>query len=547
MLLAAYAHWGRECVRKFRGMFAFALWDTEAKSLFLARDRCGEKPLYYSQNGKRLVFASELKALLKLAPECRELDARAVDEFLHYQYAVEPRTLLREVRKLPQATQALVSGAEWKIKPVPYWDLELIPASNRNPAEAVREALDESIALTLRSDVPVGVALSGGLDSSCIAALAARKYASTLNAFCIGYPGRPENDERSQAEALARKLGIAFHEIELSTDQFADFFPQLVDMMDDPIADVAAYGHYYVTRLARDHGVKVLLTGIGGDELFFGYSWIRESIRLTRLKQSLQAAARGKVEGWRKWVGAICANPWVPRLIQNRRLPAAWKRLVEPCFDLAKMDLAHPHEAVFYQLDYHWNPAVAWTRQCYSDEFKERLMDRSAQRNFLLREMPAGLPIYVMRMLFDTWLASNCLALGDRVSMASGVETRLPLLDSKLIETVTGLVRGHGIGATQQHKRWLSDAVADVLPPEVLKRPKRGFATPTVPWMQAVNRRYRGLLNGGAAVEQGIFDQGEVERVIAEESRGVQRDFFVYKMVLLEIWLRRFVRGESIE
>ncbi|MEO1512700.1 MAG: asparagine synthase (glutamine-hydrolyzing), partial [Planctomycetota bacterium] len=237
--LAAFERWGPACVERFRGMFALAIWDTRERELFMARDRVGEKPLAVYRDGDRLVFASELKALIPLLPRSPELDPAAVDLYLHYQYWPEPWTPLEGVRRVPPAHTATLRVDDWRYEERRYWDLESCSPIGGDPAEAIRGALEESVRLTLRSDVPVGVALSGGIDSACVAALASAQYGGRLRAFSVGYPGRPPYDERAQARALAEKLGIEFEEVELDVDGFVDFFPELVRILDEPIADPA--------------------------------------------------------------------------------------------------------------------------------------------------------------------------------------------------------------------------------------------------------------------------------------------------------------------
>jgi asparagine synthase (glutamine-hydrolysing) len=272
VLIAAYAHWGTQCLDKLRGMFAFAIWDKITNKLFLARDRTGEKPLYYWFDDNKFYFTSELKALLTLLPKVPALDPIAIDLYLHYQYVPEPRTPLIGVYKLPAAHYLLINCEDWEIEPKRYWSLAQIQPIEGDPIKLIRQELDQVIDLTLRSDVPIGIALSGGLDSGGIAALAAPKYKNTLQALSIGYEGTPACDERAQAAELAQWLGLEFRDVELRTSELVDFFPDLVRAIDDPIADIAAYGHFAVTRLAADLGIKVLLNGLGGDELFWGYN-----------------------------------------------------------------------------------------------------------------------------------------------------------------------------------------------------------------------------------------------------------------------------------
>lgn len=228
VLLLAFEFWGFQCITKLRGMFAFAIWDRQTQSLFLARDRFGEKPLFYWHDEQRFYFASELKALLPMLPQVPELDPTAVDLYFHYQYVPEPLTPIKNVHKLPAAHYLNISLKEWSCTPQCYWAIEDIPPIEGNPVQLIRQELETSMDLVLRSDVPVGLALSGGIDSSAIAVLAYRQYPNTLQAFSIGYEGRPEYDERLQAQTLAQSLNLPFQDVELSTQGLIDFFPEFI-------------------------------------------------------------------------------------------------------------------------------------------------------------------------------------------------------------------------------------------------------------------------------------------------------------------------------
>jgi len=550
VLLAAFAAWGPGALRRFRGQFAFALWDRQASRLWLARDRVGEKPLYYWRDDARLVFASEIKALLALLPSAPPLSPDSVNAYLHYQFVLEPDTPLEGVRKLPAGHLMEIGADRWAAEPQRYWDLAAVPAADGNPTARLRDALESAVDLTLRSDAPVGVALSGGLDSGVIAALASRRRPD-ISAFTVGYPGQPDFDERAQARDLAARLKIPWHGVELRTEDFVAAFPQLVGLLDEPIADVASYGHFAVSRLARDHGVKVLLTGIGGDELFFGYGWVREALRLSRLKRSLAASASPWTRVRARLLRAALERTPVFNIVANRRLPAPWRAFVDRLFDPGKIDLDRPDEWVFYQLDYHWKPAEAFSQAVFADSFSRRLTPRGPYA--LMRGLSGDHPsleVAVCRMLFDSWLVSNCLDLGDRLSMASSVETRVPLLDAALVETVIGLwktprLRSAG-GAGDEaltHKTWLRAIASDVLPPELVDRPKRGFVTPTLEWMNAVNARYRPQLEDGVLLAAGVLDPDNLRRWLLGRPDTIHRQFFQYKLTLLETWCRVVLNG----
>ncbi len=293
-ILHAYAEHGLDCVNHLRGMFAFALWDGARRRLILARDPMGEKPLYLYEREGTLLFASEMKALLRSGCVPFELDPEAVNLFFHYQYVPEPRTAVKGVRKLDAAHLLVVEVEPWRVEERCYWRMEdATPIEGDAPA-VIREQLEAVSGLVTRADVPVGVALSGGLDSSAVAAFAARQRPGALHAFSVGYAGRPEGlDERDEARALAQHLGLPFHEVELETREIVEFFPDLNYWRDDPVADYAGHSYYAVMRRAREAGVPVMLQGQGGDELFWGYPQLRQAARESLEKESLRRGALG--------------------------------------------------------------------------------------------------------------------------------------------------------------------------------------------------------------------------------------------------------------
>jgi asparagine synthase (glutamine-hydrolysing) len=542
VLLAAVAEWGARSMERFRGQFAVAIWDADAKRLLLARDRVGEKPLHYWRDGERFAFASEIKALLQLLPSTPALAPDAVNTYLHYQYVIEPETLLEGVRKLPAGSTLEIDAGGWDAQPRRYWQLALVPPIDGNPVERMRHALDEAVTLTLRSDAPVGIALSGGLDSGVIAAMASRRR-TDLTAFTVGYPGRRDHDEREAARALASSLGVPWFSAELPTSEFASFFPRMVELLDEPIADVAAYGHYAVSKLAASHGVKVLLTGIGGDELFFGYGWVRRAVQLSRDKlAALDDGSPASAARARRMRGLL-QSPLYP-LLTNHRWPLGWRQLIDRRCDAGRLDLEHPDEWVFYQLDYHWDPAVAFTAQVFTPAFAARLTPRGAYR--LMHGLSNAAPpeLGVTGLLFDSWLVSNCLDLGDRVSMASSVEARVPLLEAGMIDTAIGLWKAGHAEEAQGHKTWLRAIASDLLPADFINRPKLGFVTPTVEWTQAVNARYGALVSDGALRRAGVIDPDRLRAWERQTTAGIRRDFLLYKLTLLELWCRIVVGGE---
>jgi len=541
VLLAAYKVWGGDCVRRFRGMFAFALWDNADKTLFLARDRCGEKPLFYHLDGERLTFASELKALIPLLEARPKLDPAAVDMYLHYQYVPEPFTLLAGVHKLPAAHTLALSVGNWQVEPQRYWNVEDIAYGGPLPDDmpgilaCIRDGLEDAVKMTLRADVPVAVALSGGIDSGAIAALAQKHYPEPMHAFCVGYPGRPPYDERHQARALAESLGMIVHEVELPVQSFVDFFPGLVRIMDEPIADPAAFGHYSVPKVAADQGIKVLLTGIGGDEVFWGYNWVTQTASTNQLL-ARKPALRTLV----CWAGSPYVQHRLAQIAAHSRMPAIVRRWAILLRDLG--DARSPKNQLhFYMAESNFPSAFDFKRTVYGEAMHMLSPDNPFRPTDIGCRTEDAIPAAVIRMLFDTWMVSNAVALGDRVSMGVGVEARLPFLDVSLIERVMFL-RAHTPDHKLEQKAWLRAALKGVLPDEVLARPKAGFQPPVHEWLSGVIGAYGDALRGGELVREGIVEGAKVEHALfATAKQGWPGLFFVYKLVLLEMWYRKVV------
>ena len=505
-VLALYRKSGPSCMEAMRGMFAFALWDAAQEKLLLARDRFGEKPLYLHRDAAgRVWFASEMKALLAGIPGHKSLPVcpEAVHLFMVYQYVPEPRTMLSDVTKLPsghflELSPQMLAERAGLPESRAYWRYtEAAPLAGDAPA-LVRERLEQAVRLTLRSDVPVGISLSGGIDSSIIAALSRRFHGGALHAFSVGYEGRPRNDERALAQRLAQELEMPFFDVELTTRGFASAFPRLVFDMDDPIGDIAAYGYHSVSALARQHGVPVLLSGLGADELFWGYEWVRKAVRKTLTK------AANTPRGW-----------------IARRLSASPSRAIFYDTQEWMRDAASATERIMTPAAAGQIASSAWTRYFESDDW-------------------GHVPLWLSDILNRTWLTSNCLALSDRVSMAHSVEARLPFLDAGLVDAVTGMRRGGLEDWKSGHKQLLIAAVRDLLPAEVLGRRKRGFTPPVNEWMETAGRRYGSLLEGGSLARRGIF-RSDAARV----TRSPQPAGFAYRALLLELWVRLLVDGED--
>ncbi len=532
-ILHLYEEYGIGCVHHLRGMFAFALWDTEHQRLLLARDRMGEKPLYLFEREGQLLFASEMKALLRSGLIPFELDPVAVDLYFHYQYVPEPATPIKGVRKLDAAHILTVDVDPWQVEETCYWRMEDAPPLEGDPAELIRAELETISQLAIRSDVPVGVALSGGLDSSAVAALAVRKYPDTMHAFSVGYPGHPPNDERADAQALAEYLDMPFHDVELATDDMVAFFPELICWRDDPIADISGYGYYAVMKLAREHNVPVILQGQGGDELFWGYPWVRRAV-----KQSMQKAALWS-KGWKALPHYLQFEPpegpgpqHVQRwLADGFGLWSGWKRFL--CHKAGPME-----QMVFYDLTPDFRMACQGAKGLYTSEFVE-LLDSARPTDLFTYSQPwPRVDVRMTRLISEIYLRENGITQADRLSMASSVEMRLPLVDHCLVETVIGLRKAQTDHNLPQ-KYWLKEALKDLLPDWVINRPKKGFAPPVRQWHEALFEAYGEQLDGGYLVKAGILNSESGRRLCAAPFPKGAVAPLSFKALVLEFWCRR--------
>ena len=536
VLLAAFAQWGTACLERLDGMFAFGVWDAQEHELTLARDRSGEKPLLYSWDRHGVVFSSELRGLLPLFNKAPTLNAMSIRRYFQFQYIPEPDTAFEGVFKLPPGHFLSISRKSLGQDPVPYWSLSLagenvdVSKDRKQAVNQVRNALEAAVVSTLEADVPIAVALSGGIDSSAIAAIASSKYGRHLRAYAVGYPERPPYDERDQAHSFAKSLGIQYTEIEIQTSRFTDDFVDFVRSMNDPIADPAAYAHMAVPRALAADGTKVLLSGLGGDELFWGYSWV------VRAKQANERKARDRM------LGNLATTA---RSLRARRSPAGgFKDLIR----LSQVAPAHFRA--------NWTPRGGYIFFEEGPEFAEDLLAFRLLGGSKIRATPKKalmLPshpwpgevtdvqspsVRVLQSLFKTWLASNALALGDSVSMAFGVETRMPFLEPNLIGTALA-VQSAFPDFSDGHKTLLREALTQVLPSEILSRPKAGFRPPVQEWLGGVVRTYIQCLFGGMLDRSDLIDVRSILQLHEgdEALPPWSQLFLLYKMVLLEMWL----------
>jgi asparagine synthase (glutamine-hydrolysing) len=517
-IVHAYEEYGDAFVDKLRGMFAFCLYDMARDRALIVRDRLGEKPVYMLRTESMLAFSSEFKSIVKLADAAaRRLRPESIDLFYTFDYLPEPVTMMEGIVKLPRATMLIVDTKTFAMEERVYWRMNVAPPSDEPPAEMIRRTLDELAHIIIRSDVPIGVQLSGGIDSSLVAVLAQRYSQAPVHAFTVGYPGYPANDERQHALALSKTLSLVFHDIEITKEQFTRDFDAMVHGLDDPNADIASYGHYRIAQAARAANVPVLLSGFGGDELFWGYSTSRDSVPVNKRRLGgLASRARLAASLFRRFRGKEPQRPaWAARLAVRSAFGDAY----------VYYELKGPHLKAMSERDHAFTP-----------DFLDRV-PRDTARDVYARPDDKDPEIAGSEILFDTWMTGNSIPLGDRMTMTQSIEMRIPLIDYVLVERVLAARRANPGDYLLYPKKWLIDATGDLLPTDITKRRKRGFTPPMVEWTTAlVAERREQILNGYLATN-GILKRAFLQRAIDDVVTYRQ---FLYKTIVLESWIAQY-------
>ena len=525
VIIHAFEQWGIECIHRFRGMFGIGLWDGRSGDLWLIRDRIGIKPVYYSIHDGRIVFASEIKALLADPDQKRAVDEEALFHYLSFLTTPAPMTLFEGIRKLPGGTWMRVRP-DGTIEERRYWDAaadaeDLGSADEDAIASRLLEELRTAVKLRKVSDVPVGVFLSGGIDSSTNAALFSEGEGGPVKTFSIGYEGEYDSykNELHYARMMAEEVGADHHELLLTPRHLIDFLPEMVWLQDEPIADPVCVPVYYVSKLARDNGVIVCQVGEGADELFYGYPWWKTRLDLQRyddlpvprvLKRAALALARA--------------------LGKDRSLYYEWLRR------------GAEGERIF------WGGAEAFTQvekeRLLSSRLRERFSGRTSweaiepiwDRYRAGARQPSRLG-WMSYLDLNLRLPELLLMRVDKMSMGVSLEGRVPFLDHRFVEFAMGIPeRIKTAGGTFKHI--LKKAVRGVIPDELIDRPKQGFGVPVYEWMfEELGDRARTELEEFCD-ETDFLDKVEVMRLL-DEGAGSQ----VWYLLNLAMWWKRFVRA----
>ena len=531
VIVHAWEAWGEKCVERFRGMFAFALWDRNQDCLFLARDRLGVKPLHYALLADgTLLFGSELKSLLAHGGLPKDIDPLAVEEYFALGYVAEPRCIFKQARKLPPACTLLVKRGQALREPREYWDVRFTLDRRIGEAEAFEELtarLNESIRLRLMSEVPLGAFLSGGVDSSAVVALMAGLNSDPVNTCSIAFSD-PAYNEAEFARQVAERYKTNHFVDTVESDDF-DLIDTLARLYDEPYADSSAIPTYRVCQLARKH-VTVALSGDGGDESFGGYRRYKLHMMEEGMRSALPLGVRRPLFGM---LGRVYPKAdWAPRVFRAKTTFEAMARTSV--------------EAYFHSMSLIRDPERS---RLYSDSFRAELGGYSAIDVFnrhaarVGTDDPLGLIQYID---LHTYLVGDINTKVDRASMAHSLEVREPLMDHPLVEwlatlpSTLKLKRGEG-------KYLLKKAMEPYLPRDIMYRPKMGFAVPLARWFRGpLRQRVRDSLLDGRIAESGLFNPQAIRQMVEQHESG-RRDHStpLWTLLMYDAFLRNVMDGAA--
>ena len=523
VIIHAYEEYGRGCLDKLRGMFAFAIWDAPARTLFLARDRVGKKPLFYYHGPDRFLFASEIKALLTESSVPRETDPIAIDHFLALGYVPGPRTAFNGIKKLPPAHWLEVRNG--KLETGRYWKLNYAPKHRISAKDAVAELnlqLAEAVRLRLVSDVPLGAFLSGGVDSTAVVIHMAEMMNRPVRTFSVGF-GAHTFDERPFARVVAERYGTDHTELMVESP-VSDILTRLVWHYDEPFGDSSAVPSYLISELTRQH-VTVVLNGDGADESFAGYDWYKMD-RLIQRGEVLPLSVR---EGFASLM---------------KRMPANWKKkkLLWHLARLAEVMALSPCRR-YAQWVEHFGPKAR--QRMFTDDFADTVKESNPDRLFSTSFADSDADDWLDTVLeadVNLYLADDLLVKMDRATMASSLEGRSPFLDHVFMEFAARLPVAFK-QAWGQKKRILKASLRGRVPDALLDRPKMGFSVPINEWFRTDLREMaHDVLLSPRCSQREYFTPASVEKLLQEHSEGLSdHGARLWDLLMLELWHRTYI------
>ncbi|NML60344.1 amidotransferase 1, exosortase A system-associated [Massilia sp. RP-1-19] len=530
-IVHAWEAWGEECVHRFRGMFAIAVWDRKAQTMFMARDRLGVKPFYYALLPDGMfIFGSELKSLRAHPDLPRAIDPQAVEDYFAYGYVPEPKTIYAGAAKLSPGYTLTVKIGQPVPAPKQFWDVPFKAHAGMTESDASNELVErlrEAVKIRLKAEVPLGAFLSGGVDSSAVVAMMAGLMKDQpVNTCSIAFKHK-DFDESEYAEKVARQYQTAHHTDTVDTDDYA-LLDTLADLYDEPYADSSAIPTYRVCQLARKR-VTVALSGDGGDENLAGYRRYRYAMAENKVRAQIPAGMRRMVFGP---LGKYYPKAdWAPRVLRAKTT-----------FEALSRDLV---EGYFHGVSI---MSDAMRARLFSDQFRSKLQGYRAievMRGHAAAS-PTDDPLSMVQYLdMKTYLPGDILTKVDRASMAHALEVRVPLLDHKLVEWISGLSPELKLKGSEG-KYIFKKSLEPYLPEEILYRKKMGFSVPLAAWFRGpLRERVRTSLLGPALADTGIFNREYLSELVEQHQSG-RRDYSapIWTVLMFEAFLRKETYGE---
>ena len=520
VIIAAYDKWRDRCVRRFNGMFSFAIWDSKRKELFAARDRLGIKPLYYYFDGKRFILASEIKAILSALISKPSVDISLIDYYMSFGYVPGEDTLLKGIKRLLPGHYIVFDKK--KLIHKRYWDLSFANTHDHGSQyyiEELRRLLNSSIDFRLRSDVPLGIFLSGGIDSSAVVALLAPRVSERLKTFSVAYDFGADYNETNYARIVARQFNTDHHEFVVTPGEFKDFIPRYVYHMDEPVTESAAISLYYIAKMAKNY-VTVVLSGEGSDELFAGYDFYYYNCIIENYRQALGNKGAAYV------IRALCSvlpDNKIKKYLRMSLLPLESRYKGISTYDEQQKEILYSSAFRNHLRDNNDNA---------TSEFIHNLFTKT-KHNDALSKM----------LYFDTktWLVDDLLIKADRMSMAASLELRVPFLDHRIVEFAATIPSKYKLnGRTTKHV--LKQMLKGVLPQEIVYRKKMGFPTPLKIMFQNELADYaHDVLTSTSAKIGEFFVTEEIRRLLREHVTKVRDNHrIIWQLVVLETCLQLY-------
>ena len=529
IILHLFEEYGEGCLEKLRGMFAFAIFDGRENKLFLARDRIGIKPVYYTITNDAFLFASEIKAIIQDPSVKKIVNVHGVQNFLSYTYTPGPETAFKNIFKLQPGHYLVLENDKFSVKK--YWDIDKYylfsnGLKKKELETSLVEILIESVKLHMISDVPVGFLLSGGIDSTAMLSFYQEHLNKDIKTFTIGFEGQKFEDERLYAKIAAKKYGVEHFVSTITDQQFFNFLPEYIWFMEEPIFEPPAVSLYFISKIARQH-VKVLISGEGGDEAFAGYQTYRNLVWLERIKRIVGPAKNS--------IAKIMHQ--ADNIFHNEKL-----KIYGPLMNI-------PLESYYYSRAS--SPASFFNshlNQIFSTDFLDKINNNGVNNPFCeyFQAIRGGSDL--KKMLYvdsKTWLPDRLLIKADKMTMANSLELRVPLLDHKVLEFAAGLPDSQKLNGLTT-KYIFKKILRNRIPEEIIKRKKAGFPIPYADWLHKNQNTVLEILSDRRTIEREIFNKRAVQSLLIDQWINTGKySMEIFNLITLELWHRKFIDSNN--